>query len=198
MDKLAVELKKRMGLMRRIRNRIFRSKLLMVAEAIFNSKIRYGIALYLNPVFEVEEVKARTLRKEASKLQVIQNDMLRMIFNYRKQDRINMEELRTEIGMFSVNQMNIYHTLIEAFNVINYGSAENIQELWMPKLQRHYSNRRMLDVKVPKVDHIRCRGFTWYGAKLWNKLPDSIKEIKNPDLFKTGIKQHIWDTIPSY
>ena len=44
-DKLAVELKKRMGLMRRIRNRIFRSKLLMVAEAIFNSKIRYGIAL---------------------------------------------------------------------------------------------------------------------------------------------------------
>ena len=58
-DKLAVELKKRMGLMRRIRNRIFRSKLLMVAEAIFNSKTRYGIALYLNPVFEVEEVKAR-------------------------------------------------------------------------------------------------------------------------------------------
>ena len=109
-----------------------------------------------------------------------------------------MEELRSKIGMFSVNQMNVYHVLIEAFNVINYGSAENIQEMWMPKLQRQYSNRRQLDVKVPRVDHIRCRGFSWYAAKLWNRLPDSIKEIKNPDSFKTQIKQHIWETIPSY
>ena len=101
-----------MGLMRRVRNRILPSKLLMVAESIFNSKIRYGIALYLNPVFENEDVKARTLSKEASKLQVIQNDMLRMILNYRKQDKINMEELRGKIGMFSVNQMNIYHVLM--------------------------------------------------------------------------------------
>ena len=74
--------------------------MLMVAESIFNSKVRYGIALYLNPTFETEDVKARKLSVEASKLQVIQNSMLRTIFNYRLLDKVNMETLRNNIKMF--------------------------------------------------------------------------------------------------
>ena len=54
-------------------NKIPRGKLLMIAEGIFQSKIRYGIALYLKPIYEVEDVKARKLSTEASKIQVIQN-----------------------------------------------------------------------------------------------------------------------------
>ena len=80
-DKIATELNKRMGLMRRMKNRLTRGKMLLVAEALFNSVIRYGIAVYLNPVFEVEEVKAKNLSSEARRLQVIQNKMLRMIFD---------------------------------------------------------------------------------------------------------------------
>ena len=64
------------------------------------------------------DVKARNLSTEARKLQTIQNTMLRMIFGFRMQDMVNMEKLRAEIGMFSVNQMNCYHVLIEAFNVM--------------------------------------------------------------------------------
>ena len=101
-DQLITELNKRIGLMRRIRNRLPRRKLLMVAEAIFNSKIRYGIALYLNPVSEKEDIKARRLSTEARKLQTIQNNMIRMIFELRPQVKVNMEELRTKIGMFSL------------------------------------------------------------------------------------------------
>ena len=152
--------------MRRIRNRIPRRKLIMMAETMFNSKIRYGIALYLNPVFEREDVKARFLSTEARKLQTIQNNMLRMVFEYRPQDKINMEKLREDIGMFSVNQMNCYHVLLEAYNVINLGSSEKLQEKWRPKKERVYSNRRKMDVIVPKVDHVRCQGFSWFGAKI--------------------------------
>ena len=50
-DKISIELKKRIGLLRRIRNRIPKNKLVIIADAIFNSKLRYGIAVYLNPVF---------------------------------------------------------------------------------------------------------------------------------------------------
>ena len=121
MDKLIVELNKKVALIRRMRDRIPRRKLLMVAESIFNSKLRYGIALYLTPVYEKEKVKARQLSAEAGKLQVIQNNLLRMIFGYRQCDMVNMEKLRERIGMFSVNQMNNYHVLLEAFNIINYG-----------------------------------------------------------------------------
>ena len=87
--------------------------MLQVAESIFNSVIRYGIALYLKPVFEVEDVKARSLSIEARRLQTIQNKMIRMIFGFRMEDKVNMEELREKIGMLSVNQMNCYHVLLE-------------------------------------------------------------------------------------
>ena len=142
-----------------------------------------------------EQIKAKQLSAEAKKLQVIQNTMLRVIFGYRQSDQVNMENLRKRIGMFSVNQMNIYHVLLEAFNIINYGSAEKIQEKWVINNER-YSNRRNQNVKVPKVDHVRCQSFSWHGAKIWNQLPESLKEIKNADTFKVRVKNYIWETFP--
>ena len=171
----------------------------MVSESIFNSKVRYGIALYLTPVYEREQVKARQLSAEAKKLQVLQNNMLRMIFGYRLSDQVNMEKLRETIGMYSVNQMNIYHVLLEAFNIINFGSADKIQEKWeINNNERHYSNRRAQNVRVPKVDHVRCQGFSLHGAKIWNQLPECLKAIKNADAFKAKVKNYIWETFPSY
>ena len=122
----------------------------------------------------------------------------RMVFDYRIKDQVNMEKLREKIGMFSVNQLNCYHVYIEAFNIINYGSSEKILEKWRPKDHRVYSNRRQHDVKVPKVDHVRCQGFSYYAAKMWNNLPVHIKEIKELNQFKARIKNHIWDVIPFY
>ena len=58
--------------------------------------------------------------------------MLKVIFGYSLEDKINMEELGTKIGMFSVNQLNCYHVLIEAFNVIHFGSSKTIQQKWRP------------------------------------------------------------------
>ena len=74
LDILLIDLNKKIGQMRRMVNKIPRGKLLMIAEGIFQSKIRYGIALYLKPIYEVEDVKARKLSTEASKIQVIQNN----------------------------------------------------------------------------------------------------------------------------
>ena len=57
MDKISIELKKRIGLLRRIRRRVPKEKIVMIAEAIFNSKIRYGAPVYLNPIFDEEDLK---------------------------------------------------------------------------------------------------------------------------------------------
>ena len=54
--KISIELKKRIGLLRRIRSRIPKEKVVMIAEAIFNSKIRYSAAVYLNPIFDEEDL----------------------------------------------------------------------------------------------------------------------------------------------
>ena len=148
-------------------------------------------------MFEVEEVKAKNLSTEARRLQTIQNKMIRMIFGFRMEDKVNMEELREKIGMQSVNQMNCYHVLLEAFNVIRNGSSVNIQEKWKIT-NNQYSKRRLNNVKVPIVKHTRCEGFTFYGAKFWNNLPEDLKAIENPDVFKVKVKEFILETIPSY
>ena len=54
-EKIAVELNKRVGLLRRMTKRLTRGKLMMVAEAIFNSVLKYGIAVYLKPIFETDQ-----------------------------------------------------------------------------------------------------------------------------------------------
>ena len=60
-DQISIALKKRIRLLRRMRNRIPRDKLIIIAEAIFVSKIRYGIPVYLNPVYEREDLKRQNL-----------------------------------------------------------------------------------------------------------------------------------------
>ena len=113
----------------------------MIAEAIFNSKIRYGIALYLNPVFDEEDLKRRYLSKNATALQVLQNTMLRIILGLKMKQQANMQKVRQRIKMMSVNQMCCYHTILEAFNVIRNSSSEQIKMKWENNHETKYSIR---------------------------------------------------------
>ena len=39
------------------------------------------------------------------------------------------------------------------------------------------------------VDHTTCRGFSWYGVKMSNKLQEEVKSIKNPNTLKARIEK---------
>ena len=199
-EKISIDLKKRIGLLRRIKYRVPKDKLLMIAEAIFNSKIRYGCSVYLKPVYDQEELKMKKLSKNASHLQVLQNSMLRIVFGYKIKQHINMEQLRNKIRMFSVNQMCIYHTLLEAYNVTRYSSSESIKRKWENKNQNQYSLRSKTtdDLIIPEKPVTKCSGFSYNGAKLFNKLPENIRKTSSPSNFKALIKTWIWQQIPSY
>ena len=81
--------------------------------------------------------------------------MLRIIFDFKLEDKTNMTRLRENINMFSVNQLACYHVLLEAYNVIYYKSSEVIFNKWLPQEERHYPMRsqRRKDVKVHVPDH---------------------------------------------
>ena len=199
-EKISIELKKRIGLLCRIRKRIPNNKLLMIAEAIFNSKIRYGCSVYLNPVFDQEELKMKRLSKNVSVLQVLQNTMLRVVFGIKINQHVNMVHLREKIRMFSVNQMCIYHTLIEAYNVMKNSSSECIKMKWESKQQNKYLLRSKTsnELKIPDKPIRKCSGFSYNGAKLFNNLPENVRNTSSPITFKALIKTWIWHNIPSY
>ena len=81
-DQLSIELKKRIGVLRRIRKRVPKEKIVIIAEAIFNSLLRYGVAVFLKPIFDKEDLNMEKKTKNTATLQTLQNNMLRVIFGF--------------------------------------------------------------------------------------------------------------------
>ena len=78
-EEISKKLKQRIGLLCRIKKRVTRDKLIDVAECIFNGVMRYGITVYTNPIFETEDLKSRKLPGSTRELQILQNNMIRVI-----------------------------------------------------------------------------------------------------------------------
>ena len=172
-----IELRKRIGILKRIKQKVPADKLSIIADAIFNSVIQYGIAVYLVPTYEKEDLKARKLSSETYDLQVLQNNMLRLIHGLRIYNRVNMLELRTKIKMVSVNQMTIYHTIMEVFNILYNNSSEQINKKYRHQ-DRHSLKKNTNNFLWVPVTQLKrnCTGFTYYGAKIFNNLPNKIRE----------------------
>ena len=113
---------------------------------------------------------------------------------------VNMQHIREKIHMMIVNQMNVYHTILEAYNVLEHSSSEQIKVKWENKQENKYLLRSVTtkDLKIPNKPMKKCSRFSYYGSKLFNKLPTSIKETSNPYAFKSLVKKWIWENIPSY
>jgi hypothetical protein len=90
-------------------------------------------------------------------------------------------------------------TLLEAYNVMRHLSSEQIHMKWKI-IEKKYALGSITrkDLNVPKKPKLKCLGFTYNGAKLFNMLPCRVRETKNPDIFKTLSKEWIWENIPSY
>ena len=196
-NKLCTTLKQRLGLLRRIKCKIHSQNLQMVAEAIFQSKIRYGISVYTLPKFEFNNLE-QSIDPNISKIQVIQNDMLRLLVSKKRGSNTNMERLRKELKMMSVNQLSCYHTAIEMFNVINNNSSASLHEE-MIQVPKGYRLRGLEDgtVQVPERGKKSCNGFHYTGPKLWNFLPSHIRKTTIRNIFKEKVKDFIWEHIPS-
>ena len=116
------KMEQRLSILRRLKNKVPQEKLKVIANAIFTSVARYGIAVYSRPRMHEDPSCG-----ELQKLQVIQNKMFRLLAGKKLQDRVKVERLGKQFGIMSINQMTCYHTLLESFNIINYGSSEKIK-----------------------------------------------------------------------
>ena len=156
--------------------------------------------MYLTPTFDEEDLKIQKFSKNTSVLQILQNTMLRIIMGFDLKQHINIKQLRERIKMMSVNQMCVYHTVIEAYNVVKYSSSKQIKMKWEDKFENTYSLRSETknSLKIPEKPMKNCTGFTYCGAKLYNQLPRSVKETPNQSTFKIQLRKWIWENIPSY
>ena len=68
-------------------------------------------------------------------------------------------------------------------------------------IERKYALRSIMykkELNVPEKPKLKCFGFTYNGAKLFNVLPIQMKKTENPHTFKNMTKDWKWENIPSY
>ena len=174
-EALKKKLNQKLGILRRLKDKVPGSKLITIAEALFTSVARYGIAVYFKPRLHTDPKCG-----EQDKLQVIQNKMFRLLSGTKIRDKIRVEELAKKFKLMSMNQMSCYHTLMETYNIINFGSSQKIRDKLLP----FKTNSSHLRVPLFKKDS--CRSFSFYAARLWNTLPTNIRSKGMP---KSGLDQ---------
>ena len=128
-------------------------------------------------------------------LQILQNDMIRLILGYRRKDHKNMKAAIEELKMMSVNEMACYHILIETNNILFHSSSEQLKEKFLSSQRQNVCTRSKErgDLNVPRVNKKSCEGFMLFAPKLWNKLPVNMRSIQSKTKFKTAVKEWIKD-----
>merc|ERR1711978_254361 len=118
--------------------------------------------------------------------------MVRLLIGKNRSSHTNMEKARQNLKMMSVNQLSVYHTAIEMFNIVNNKSSVSLHEEMKMEL-RGYNLRGIEDekVKVPEKGKKSCNGFHYMGPKLWNFLPVHIRKTTLRDIFKDKLKEFI-------
>lgn len=165
-------LKQRIGVLTRLKHLVPKESLKMAAEAIFTSKIRYGIATYLRPKLKAEDESNQILKE----LTTLQNDMLRVITGKKLSDHETIASLRRTTGTMSVNQICVYHIMLETYGIVNLKSSTVLEDMITKKIPKNKSailrsakDENMLQIPVNEG---RNNAFNYYAAKAWNKYQD--------------------------
>ncbi len=154
----------------------------LLSSALIQSRFDYGYNIYY-----------RGLGKDVQKkLQTAQNKMIRFILDYDSRHHLCVKDfvktkylsVGTRIDYLSLNMMyNIYNNRAPSY-LCHFQSVTNVHS--------HRTRNSAMSYVIPRVKKHGSETFMFNGAKLWNKLPDSIKSVTSKDSFKTKCKDQLF------
>ena len=176
------QLKQRLCLIKRLKESLSKKDLIIIGEALFNSKIRYGLSLFGKPKMAATEPVCGFMEK----IQRAQNNMMRTIIGRRKRDHVSIQTLLKETGYKSVNEMCVQHILNDTFSVIN-GAIPEVKKVLETK-PGTYATRQKDNLNSHVFKRSQVNTFLTNSGKVWNALHDSIKKAENKKQFKARLK----------
>ena len=127
------------------------------------------------------------------KLQVLQNRMIRFILKLNSRHHIGYKELK-EAGFLKVNERVKQLKLGHIFRIKNKTCPSYMMtnfECLNENEDRSNTRSYKFNFFLPSTGSQGTKTFFYTGINDWNSLPNSIKEIKNEDLFKDKVKTHL-------
>ena len=161
-------LHQRLFILRRLRESLPQKKLLIVAEAIFNSKIRYGLPLFAHCRLSDQEA----VNGQMASLQKLQNDMMRTVLGVTRSDHVSRQTLLERTGLTSVNHMAVSSVLMETFKILHYDTIPDLKTTLTATDTSDYSLRSQHknNLQSVPVRKNRNKGFLQSSVFTWNSL----------------------------
>ena len=198
---LIPQLKQRVGILRRLSKYMNKSRLRMMGNGIFYSKLVYCLPVFGN-VFGLDWYKDTNSKSisftvsDCRKLQVLQNSLNRLLTGERH--GTPTADLLKTTNSLSIQQMVAYHTLVLVHKVLNTGQpsylAERLPLRHMVERQLRGQDENMI-VLSDQTLSVSRGGFVWRGGRLYNMLSKNLRTEKSVKKFKTGARNWVKETI---
>ena len=179
-------LNSRIFIIRRMRSHLSETSVLKLVDGLFMSKIRYGLQLYGKVRMSEED----PTNGELKAIQVVQNNLLRMLNRSKIKDKVSIDFMLKKFNMMSVNQLNAQIKLLEIWKSLNVND-------YPLKLKRHDPNkagsttRACASGKLCEVGQSTKSQNTCVSdaIRLWNKAPASVTNCDSIYVAKKEIKK---------
>ena len=191
---LKSRLLQRLYLMRHLRTILPSHTLSQIADGFFNSQIRYGLPIFLRPRLNESD----PLSNQLNVLQVIHNEMVRVIAGVQRRDKVNMTKLRQSLTIMSVNQMLCQAMINETRKVIIHDTVPSMKSLLTESGSSNIQTRARTKslLRTPVYRTRSMEGFAFHASKLYNKLPTDLRICQAHSNFKKKLNLWIVENVP--
>ena len=192
-DRLVRDLNHRIFKLRILSNHIPRKHLKTVADGIFMSKLRYGLALFGPVKLKEQESECGTTQK----LKVAFNKVLRLICGKKLRDKEPIEKMLKETGWLSLNQLSAEGRLIELWKAINNPESPltKLVKIKQSQVETRAAAKKTVE-QYPKEGQemnkkLEGCSFRHTSAKVWNSAPKEISEATTLEQVKPLIRKYV-------
>ena len=161
-------------LLSQIKHFLTNRELSILVSSLILSKIYYCNSLYYNANNGLLQ-----------KLQIAQNSTARLIYHKRKFDHVS--SLLYDLHWLPIKQRIIYKNCIIVYKCLHNSALADISSLL------HLASNKCTRLKVTfNRRKVSDGAFSIYAPKLWNSLPDRLRQLDDFSVFKCDFKTYIF------
>ena len=130
------------------------------------------------------------------KVQRVQNAAARLVSRSQKYDSIT--PILKELHWLPVKQRINFKILLLTYKALNKLAPQYISDLltpYKPARALRSSNKNLLQNTNFKLKTYGSRSFTHTAPKLWNQLPDTVKQAPSLAIFKSKLKTLLYNQV---
>ena len=120
---------------------------------------------------------------------------LRFIFNYRKSDNVNYDSLRKKLGWLNMQNRRILHSLVQMYKILHLRAPDYLRDSVTLVRELHKVNTRQKNDNIWIGKDIKSklhrRSFRFYISRVYNEIPENIKNCKSVHSFKTNLLKYL-------